>query len=94
LNITILLHFSCYIIYPKQEENRNEEQYFIVSTVLNQKRKALFIVHIIKTMPTNPQKSAVNSLKKHGTAEFISLWLWTANHQIKTTAHARDILLI
>ena len=45
-------------------------------------------------MPTNPQKLAVNSLKKHGTAEFISLWLWTANHQIKTTAHARDILLI
>lgn len=32
-------------------------------------------------------------VKKHGTAEFISLRLWTANHQIKTTAHAGDILL-
>ena len=43
-------------------------------------------------MPTNPKMSAVK-VKKHGTAEFISLRLWTANHQIKTTAHAGDILL-
>ena len=47
----------------------------------------------IYSMPTNPKKSAL-IVKKHGTAEFISLRLWTANHEIKTTAHAGDILMI
>ena len=46
----------------------------------------------IYCMPTNPKKSAL-IVKKHGTAEFISLRLWTANNQIKITAHAGDILL-